>query len=315
MKTASITSEENRTEGQEKQLKRLLEDAVPKAHKLLLKKIDPDKDGMERLLENGDELQNAMVDAILEQARKHASPNEFANEQVASNYGYPPEYKGPRPIKEQIQVLAKIFGLDPSHALEYAEKILPTLTLKNAMEGWFAVLSPSALEKLFPQVTDDADRFCNGVNLVLEKIGSSRTFYNYWEGKIDTKHIRQHVRTSSALAKIALVQKGDILIIQAQLGFRYRGCSVRRARVCFRGSEFGLDPISMGSIALTHPERYVRLSELDTDLPGAEFSPGGDGGFTGAPILDFDDDGVRFSDWYVDNASGSYGSASGASPQ
>jgi hypothetical protein len=315
MKTASITSEENRTEGQEKQLKRLFEDAVPKALELLLKKVDPDKAGMERLLDNGDEVQDAIVDAILEQARKHASPNEFANEQVASNYGYPPEYKGPRPIKEQIEILAKIFGLDPSHALEYAEKIIPTLTLRNGMEGWFAVLSPSALEKLFPQVLDEADRFCNGVNLVLEKIGSSRTFHNYWAGKIDTKHIRQHVRTTSAVAKIAEVQKGDILIIQAQLGLRYRGCSVRRARVCFRGGEFGLDPISMGSITLTHPERYVRSSELDTDLPGAEFSPDGDGDFSGAPVLGFGGGRVGFNVRYVGNAGGGYGSASGASPQ
>lgn len=280
----SITSEK-RTEGQEKQLKRLLEDGAPRAYALILKKLDPDKDGMDRLLGNGDEIINAIVDAGLKKAREFITPDQYADEEVESEYRYPEKYKGPLPIKDQVTMLATIFGLDSSHALEFAEKVIPMLALPENSEGWFAILSPSALEKLVPQAANPADRYCKGVNVVLEKIASLRKFYNYREGQLTPDRLRLHARTATALAKIAEVQKGDILIIPAQLGLRHRGRSVRRAQVCFSGNEFGLDPIAMGSIAFTHPERYVRFKELDTDCAGAEFASDADGSFSGAPVL------------------------------
>lgn len=289
----SLTSEK-RTEGQEKTLKRQLQDGADRLYDLILKKLNPDREGMERLKGNGDELIDAIVDAGLEKARIFATPDQYSDEEVESSYEYPPEYKGPRPVKEQIKKLAEIFSLNPSHALEFADNVLPTFQLPNGAEGWFAIISPAGLEKLVPQASSPEDRYCKGVPLVLEKIAASRRFYNYREGQINPDRLRQHARTVAALAKIAESQKGDILIIPAQLGLRHRGRSVRRARVCFTNGEFGLRSLDVGAIALTHPERFVRFEELDVDCSGDEFAPGADRVFSKSPFFLFSGDGVKF---------------------
>jgi len=237
---------------------------------------------------------------------------QYRDEEVSSNYIYPKEYKGPKPIIDQINALAKILGLDPSQALEYT-KSLPQLP--DGAEGWFAILSDTGLQKLFPQITDPAERYCKGVRLIHEKIADSRSFYNYREGQITSAHLRVHTRTAHALDLIAENQPGDILIVAGQLGMRHRGRSVRRAREVFVSNEFGLGSLAVGSIILTHPERIVRWKELDMDCSGDEFSPVADGSFSRAPIFVFHDGKVRFGADWVGDAYDRYGSASGFVPQ
>lgn len=305
----SLTSGK-RTEGQEKTLKRQLQDGADRLYDLILKKLNPDREGMERLKGNGDELIDAIVDAGLEKARIFATPDQYSDEEVESSYEYPSEYNGPLPIKEQIQKLAEIFGLDPSQAIEFADNVLPTLQLPNGAEGWFAIISPTGLEKLVPQASSPEDRYCKGVLLVLEKIAASRRFYNYRAGQINPDHLRQHARTVVALAKIAESQKGDILIIPAQLGLRHRGGSVRRARVCFTNGEFGLRSLDVGAIALTHPERFVRFEELDIDCSGDEFAPDAVRVFSKSPCFCFGGVGVGFEAYDLGDARDYCGSGS-----
>jgi len=239
--------------------------------------------------------------------------NQFANEEAASSYTYPPEYTGPKPIEEQITALAKMLDLDPASALAFAES-LPALP--EGAEGWFAIPSPVALAaKHFPGLTDPAGQNCAGISLILSKIAALRKFYNYREDQITTAQLRVAIRTAEALAQITEVQKGDILIIAAQLGLRHRGESVRRAREKFSASEFGLGSLIVGSVTLTHPERFVRWEQLHIDCAGDEFSPGAGGDFGDAPYLYFCGGGVRFGAVWVGSASAYYGSASGFLPQ
>jgi hypothetical protein len=263
----------------------------------------------QRLNERGDEFQEGILKLISELTVS----NQFANEEVRSSYTYPKEYKGPKPIADQIKALAKIFDLDPSQALEFA-KNLPALP--EGAEGWFAIPSVDAVaKKHFPDVTDSAQKYCQAVHLVHAKIASSRSFYNYREGQITPDHLRLHARTAHALDLIAEAQKGDILIIAAQLGMRHRGRSVRRAREVFVGNEFGLGSFATGSIVLTHPQRLVRWEEMDMDCAGDEFSPDADGQFDDAPFFSFGGSRVGFgADWFG-HADGDCGSASGFSPQ
>ena len=236
----------------------------------------------QRLNECGGELQERIAKLIAELSVS----NQYANEEVCSSYTYPKEYKGPKPINDQIKALAKIFDLNPSHALEFA-KTLPELP--NGAEGWFAIPSVDALAaKHFPEVTDPIQKYCQAVQLVHTNIADSRSFYNYREGQITPAQLRVHARTAHALDLIAETQKGDILIVAAQLGMRHRGKSVRRAREVFVANEFGLGSLAVGSIVLTHPERLVRWEELDMDCSGDEFSPGADGGFSRSPCFYFD---------------------------
>lgn len=240
--------------------------------------------------------------------------NKFKNEEVSSRLAYPKEYKGPKPIADQIKALAAIFDLSPALALEYAEH-LPELP--QGAEGWFAIPSVSALAaKHFPEVTDSAERYCRAIQIVHEKIAFSRKFYNYREGEITTDKLRMHARTAHALDLVAEAQgNGDILIVAAQLGMRHRGRSVRRAREVFISNEFGLGSLMVGSIILTHPERLVRWEELDMDCAGDEFAPAADGGFVGAPVFVFFGGRVKFDADGFDVAVDDFGSASGFLPQ
>ena len=264
-----------------------------------------DETRAQRLNERGGELQDGIAKLIAELSQS----NQYANEEVRSNYTYPKEYKGPKPIANQIKAIAEIFGLDPSHALEFA-KTLPELP--NGAEGWFAIPSVDALAaKHFPEVTDPTQKYCQAVQLVHTKIADSRSFYNYREGQITPAQLRVHARTAHALDLIAETQKGDILIVAAQLGMRHRGKSVRRAREVFVVNEFGLGSLAVGSIVLTHPERLVRWEELDMDCSGDEFSPEADGVFSKSPCFCFHGGGVRFGTCFVGGPRDDFGSVSG----
>jgi hypothetical protein len=264
-----------------------------------------DETRAQRLNERGGELQKGIAKLIAELTMS----NQYANEEVRSNYGYPKEYMGPKPIVDQIKAIAKIFGLDSSQAIEFA-KNLPALP--EGAEGWFAIPSVDALaKKHFPEVTDPAQKYCQAVQLVHAKIAASRSFYNYREGQITPAQLRVHARTAHALDLIAETQKGDILIVAAQLGMRHRGKSVRRAREVFVANEFGLGSLAVGSIVLTHPERLVRWEELDMDCSGDEFSPVAFGGFSGSPYFRFLDGEVEFDAVFVDGPNNGFGSVSG----
>src|SRR3989338_509012 len=260
----------------------------------------------QRLNERGGELQDGIAKLIAELSVS----NQYANEEVRSSYTYPKEYKGPKPIAVQIKAIAKIFDLDPSHAIEFAKNLpaLESFVPVDAMQwtGWFAIPSVDALaKKHFPEVTDPVQKYCQAVQLVHTKIATSRSFYNYREGQITPAQLRVHARTAHALDLIAETQKSDILIVAAHLGMRHRGKSVRRAREVFVGNEVGLGRLAVGYIVLTHPARLGRGEELDMDCSGAEFSPEADGVFSESPCFVFGDGGVGFgADFVVDPSRG-----------
>ncbi|MFH1046699.1 MAG: hypothetical protein V1738_00185 [Patescibacteria group bacterium] len=259
----------------------------------------------QRLNERGGELQDGIAKLIAELSVS----NQYANEEVRSNYTYPKEYKGSKPIADQIKALAKIFDLDPASALEYA-KNLPQLP--DGAEGWFAIPSVDALaKKHFPEVTNPAQKYCQAVQLVHAKIAASRSLYNYREGQITPAQLRVHARTAHALASLAETQPGDILIVAAQLGLRHRGKSACRAReVCVVG-EFGLGSLAVGSIVLTHLERLVRWNDLNMGCSGDEFSPEVDGDFSKTPFFGFSNGNVWFSTIFDGSPNVVIGSVSG----
>jgi hypothetical protein len=250
---------------------------------------------------------------LLQLIQKHSATNQYESEVVSSNYTYPKEYKGPKPIREQVQTIATMFGLDPTQALEFA-KNLPTLP--QGAEGWFAIPKVSLVAtKQFPAITDKAEQYCEAVKLVHTKLAESRSFTNYRNGEIVPSKLRQHARTVDFLEHLESEQQGDILIIAVQYGMRHRGKSVRRARETFASNEFGLGAFAIGCMALVHPERYVRWEELDTDCAGDEFIPDAGGAFSGAPLFGFHDGVLGFGAGGVSHADGRFGTVSGFAPQ
>lgn len=250
---------------------------------------------------------------LLQLIQKHSATNQYESEVVSSNYTYPKEYQGPKPIAEQVKTIATMFGLDPTQALGFA-KNLPTLP--EGAEGWFAIPKVSAVaKKQFPAITDKAEQYCEAVKLVHTKLADGRSFYNYRNGEIVPSKLRQHARTVDFLEHMEAEQQGDILIIAVQYGMRHHGKSVRRARETFASNEFGLGAFAIGCMALVHPERYVRWEELDTDCAGDEFAPGAVGAFSEAPLFHFGVGGLKFVTRDVSDARDVYGSVSGFVPQ
>jgi hypothetical protein len=253
----------------------------------------------QRLNEHGGELKGNILKLI----RELSDNKQFADEEVRSSYTYPKKYTGPKPIEDQIEALAKIFGLDPSHALEHA-KHLPQL-LEGA-EGWFAI---PRWEKVAPTYNEAVER-------MFKVIASQRKFTNYREGQLGPDRFRQSERAIEMWKEIGETQQGDILIIAGQLGLRHRGRSVRRARVVFQANEFGFGAFAIGCILLTHPERLEKYEDLFIDCAGDEYDyPGYDVRFGYAPCFVFSDGKVEFGARWVSVAYDVYGAASGFAPQ
>lgn len=282
------------TSGQEKQFKRFVEDATEKA----LREVGLDKDGLQRLIENGGELQADIVASI----KKHSISSQFADEEVKSNYGYLSGYK-PKGITEQTNILRQLFP-----GIGFADEKIAEQPLPPNAEGWFAI----------PRWQSVAKTYNEAVQKALELIKKQRKgkFYNYREGELGEQYLRQHGRTVKKLETLGDQQKGyDILVVATQFGLRHRGRSVRRAREIMNASEFGLGAFEIGCMLLTHPERLRHYDDLWIDCAGDEYRPGADGQFDSAPCFGFGAGRVKFFTCWCRYASECYGSASGFLPQ
>lgn len=289
--TATITSI---TDGQKKQYLRFVEDAAERA----LAEVGLDKDGIQKLIENGDEFQADIVASI----GKHSISNQFADEEVESRYGYLSGYK-PKGITEQTNILRQLFP-----GVGFADEKIAEQPLPPNTEGWFAI----------PKWETMAATYGEAVQKVLDKIKETRggKFYNYRDGQLGPQYLRQSAKSLKAFQKLGTEQKDhDILVVAAQFGLRHRGRSVRRAREVMNASEFGLGAFAIGIMLLTHPERLRHYDDLWIDCTGDEFSCDGAGRFGIAPCFRFSGDGVRFDTLGVGHASDLFGSASASVSQ
>ncbi len=302
MKNTSITSSLI-TDGQKRQYKRFVEDATEFGSNLALAKGNLDKDGLQRLLEHGDEFNSAIAEVIVAKTLELSVSNQFADEEVKSSYGYLSGYKKPKGITEQTNILRQLFP-----GIGFADEKIASQPVPKDAEGYFAI----------PKWQNIAPTYSEAVQKVLDLINKTRDgkFYNYREGQIDEKHLRQSKKSAKMFQNFAENQKDyDILVIPAQFGINHRGRSVRRALEVMSASEFGLGAFAVGIMILTHPERLQNYNDLYIDCAGDEFSPEADGAFSRAPYFDFRDGEVGFDTHWVGDAYDYYGSASGFVPQ
>jgi hypothetical protein len=283
------------TDGQIEQTTRVVVDAVKKALKPL------GKEAAQRVHRRGNELAANIAKFIAELSVS----DQYANEQVATNYNYPVNYRL-KPIAEQIEMIAKLYDLDSTVAYTYAKNLEANKTeLPEGAEGWFAIPRFEAVAKTYGEA----------VEKVLGFVGKSRKLKNWREGQLHERYLRQSEKTKQMLATLAASQPGDILIVPAQFGFHHRGKSVRRARETFYDNEFGLGAFAVSTLLLTHPEREVEWGQLHIDCSGDEYSPGADGQFVDAPVFYWHDGKLHFNHNWTYIASKQFGSASGFLPQ
>ena len=278
------------TEGQEKQIRRVVEDAVQKALKPL------SKQAAQKLHSQGDKLAAGIAELIAQLS----VTDQYADEQVKTSHNYPASYRV-KPLAEQMKVLAKMFSLEGAKALEYAEH-LPELP--EGAEGWFAIPRWEAL----------AETYGEALEVVFGHIGR-RPFKNWREGELHERYLCQSEKTKTMFAQLAEKQSGDIILVPAQFGFLHRGQSVRRACETFAEHEFGLGAFAVGCMLLTHPEREQVWEQLHIDCAGDEYAPGTGGQFVGAPLFNWYDGKLLFNTSWTYNTNEQFGSASGFLPQ
>lgn len=292
-----MTTNTSITSGQSRQIVQFGSVSIEKA----LEALGLDKDGAQRVIEHGDEFSLAVNQAALAALRNLSVSNQYADEEIETSYTYPNGY-AVKDIAEQVALLVQIFPqLNAEATFRFLKETLPNLELPKLAEGWFAI----------PRWQKLASSYGDALKLVLAKIGESRRFYDYLEGRFDTNRLRQHARTVAMMEKIESAQPGDILIIPAQFGKRHAGRSVRRAREVVVSNEFLLGSVANGSMLLTHPPRLQVWEQLHVDCGGDERSPGADGQFDSAPYFSFDDGKVEFSNYWVSGPSLRFGSSSG----
>lgn len=242
--------------------------------------------------------------------------DKFKDEEVESSYGYLSGYKRPKGLIQQSNDLQILFpggiGMMNQDMLGKIER--EKLPLPEHTDDWFAIPNWIKHPKIF------GTSYAQAVQTVLDKIKETRgRFYNWREGQINDKQLRQTSRSVEFWKRLSEAQGDpDILIVAAQFGLRHRGRSVRRAREIMTGTagEFGLGAFATGIMLLTHPERLKQLDDLWIDCAGDEFDDPGSGvRFDDVPSFFWHHDGVEFGTRWCDRADDYCGSVSGFFPQ
>lgn len=260
-------------------------------------KADLDDERAQRLNESEE-----FVADLRRLVEQYSITSKFAGEEVKSSYAYPDGYnvKG---IAEQVVTLREIF---PELKDVTFDESIAAGPLPAGAEGCFAI----------PKWQTLAVTYGEAVEKVFVMIASKRKFYNYRDGQLGAKYLRQHAKTVKMFQKLGDEQKDhNLLVVPAQFGLRHRGRSVRRAREVFQANEFGLGAFAIGIMLLIYPERAVQWEQLHIDCAGDEYAPGADGSFDDAPCFSFSDGKLKFGASRVGYAYGSFGSASGFLPQ
>lgn len=193
-------------------------------------------------------------------------------EEVVSGYTYPREYRGSNSVAAQLDSLRRHF---PELSPEFGKGMTLARALPRHAEGWFAV----------PNWQKLASKYDDAVTIVLNRIASSRPFYNWHQGQLGPDHFRAASngwRTPDANLE---AQRADFTLIAAQFGKRHAGRSGRRAMAMMQTDEFPLGVFAVGCMLLAHPERLGHQNDLWVDCAGDRFCPQGVGDFPFAPLF------------------------------
>jgi hypothetical protein len=98
-----------------------------------------------------------------------------------------------------------------------------------------------------------------------------------------------------------------MIIVAAQFGKRHRGRSVLRALEVFSPYEYGLGAFEVGSMILTHPERFATEEDVGTDCCGDEVSLKPDDYHRNAPCFTYRSGKLQFDIMPSGGAGTTYG--------
>ena len=278
------------------------------ATEAVLEELGLTSEQAQRVVRAGAECQERMREQFRSIVMELATPEEYASEEVPSNYGYLSGYRQPRTLLEQANRLKELFP-ELRGAL-YDDRFASEPRPKGA-EGHFILLDWRQLGETY------ADAYKKVFGKVREVYGGNAVNYLEREGKLTEKHLRESAAKRSAMERIREAQKGhDFLVVAGQFGHLHRGRSVRRARAVMQDSgQFGFGLFESLILLLTHPDRLRHYDDLWIDCAGDEISWNGDGQVTDAPYVGFHGGMLKVLANGVGSPYDYYGSVSGFSPQ
>lgn len=303
------------TEGQLKQIVRIVHDSVPDTKWIEehIFHLGLDKIGAQKLIESGDELHT--VRKFLSDKIKELSDSLlYSDEVVKSSYGYLSGYYMARPVEEQIATLRQHdWGRVVDWSLNKAQQQMLAKPKPQGSEGYFAVVFDRTM------VTHHDDDLTVDQSIPVTRVlrALHRHKYDvvekYNDGELRFSYYRR-IRNSTDKMKQLWESQGSpkgILLIPAQLGLAHAGKSVLRARVVMRGSEFPLDAYEVLQMILTHDDRLRHYHDLWINLPGGEYSPDVYTCFNSSMYIGFSDGVIVFGYYAVNEPYRYFGSASG----
>jgi len=286
-----MTMTEMITSGQIKQLRRLAEDA-------LSSEVNITKREAQRALGKGNEIMKGFISLI----RKKA---ENPHNRISSSFGYPKGYNGAKTLDEQATLLREQY--------QFPLKLLASVKKrpKEAEGLWVMPL----IKNIVPLQCKHPYNYA--VDFVLERLGRSRKFKNWRQGKMGYEYLRQIENTLCLWNQLTLAQgSGELTpVVPAQFGKMHNGESVDYVRKHVLDNEILFGVYHIGIMLLTHPEREQKREQLHIDCAGDKYAPGGVGRFVDAPFFSWGVGGLRFSADWASGANGYYGSVSGFLPQ
>ena len=157
----------------------------------------------------------------------------------------------------------------------------------------------------FPHWSSVSETYSGAVNQVLRQIEKTRPFYNWEDGKINKNTLRETKRKEELIKKCT---ENGVVTLHVQLGEKYRGKSVEKARELFAEGETGLGAYEVGCILLADTNVLKSPYNLWIDCAGDESSDDcATTCFDHAPLFYFSGGEVKFDTKLVRDAYDDYG--------
>ena len=300
---ASITSTFTpATTDQKKQIRRLFEDAINKA----LKVIPLDKAAAQCIINasDGESIQDLVLDKF-----RTLTQGQHVGEEVGSKCTYPDMFRV-SDLATQAAILHESF---PTLDCSFDPKFSESKELSVGADGRFVIPPWQKIASTYGKAVED----------VLYAIEAMRKFYNNRKGKTGMEYLRETTHKAVRFKKLADEQKGfGLVVVDGQLGRVHRGRSALRVREMLMLNEFCFGVYEVAIMLLTNPGRLIACMNLWIDCSGDEASCNKDWDYTCIPFFSFSfapffsagGDRLKFDYRKVDHANKHSGSSSGFLP-
>jgi len=197
---------------------------------------------------------------------------------------YPSGYEI-KPLAEQIEVIARRFGLSGEKALTY---IASLLKLPHGAEGWFAIPRWEAIAGSYSEAVWQA------ISCLSFTVRSMRRYIDLTYLEVRGGRLRQSEHSEKMFQYLGDQQTGsDIIITPAQFGLYHNWCKALTVRQSFSddNSEFGLGVFQVICMLITCPERERCYEQLHLVCVGDEYESVGlfeEPGFSRVPQIQFE---------------------------